>query len=81
VAFGVVCIRNVSSQVVELSGADRTYGGSEGGRGGGGDGGMVLGCGVAGGSLECGEPGGEGDVEEGDGGEGEELVVGLHEEV
>ena len=42
---------------------------------------MVLDCGVAGGSFECGEPGGEGDVEEGDGWEGEELVVGLHEEV
>lgn len=36
--------------------------------------------GVAGGRFEGGETGGEGDVEEGDGGEGEEVVVGGCEE-
>ena len=38
-------------------------------------------CRVAGGGFEGGEAGGEGDVEERDGGKGEECVVGLGEEV
>ncbi len=35
---------------------------------------------MAGGGFEGRETGGEGDVEEGDGGEGEEAIVGLGEE-
>lgn len=35
---------------------------------------------VAGGGFECGEAGGEGDVEEGRGGEGEQGMVGVEEE-
>lgn len=77
-------VRQVAGQLVEFGGADGT--GAGGGAGGmcedGGVGGVGSGIvgGVAGGRLEGGEAGGEGDVEEGTGGEGEEVVVGFEEE-
>ncbi len=75
-------VRDVFGQGVEFCRADGTDGGRERSRGGRGDGGEGRGMGgVTGGCFEGGETGGEGYMKERGGGEGEELVMGLHEEV
>ena len=76
VAFGMVGVRKASRHFVEFGGAN----GAKGGCGGRWVGSATGICRVTGWRLESGEAGGEGDVQEGSGGEGEEFVVGFDEE-